>query len=90
MYNFLLGAAFTKSSAGWIFEGCVHACLRRGGTFKIRSLGTNHGVLQLGIKMGEKTSGNLRAMSELCGERKVVVAEAKCGGGGRGQWRGLF
>ena len=32
MYNFLFGTAFTKSSTGWIFEGRVHACLRRGGT----------------------------------------------------------
>ena len=44
MNNFLLGTAFTKSSAGWIFEGRVHACLRRGGTFKIRSLETSRAV----------------------------------------------
>ena len=30
MYNFLLGTAVTKSSAGWTFERRVHACLWRG------------------------------------------------------------
>ena len=45
MHNFLLGTAFTKSSAGWIFDGRVHACLRRGGIFKTRSLETSRDVL---------------------------------------------
>ena len=70
MYNFLLGTALTKSSAGWIFEGRVHACLRLGGTFKIRSLETSHDVLHFGIKMGEKTFGGLKSLGELCGDRK--------------------
>ena len=70
MYNFLLGTAFTKSSAGWIFEGRVHACLGRGDKFRIRRLGTSHDVLQLNIQMGEKTFGSLKALSELCRERK--------------------
>ena len=66
MYNFLLGTAFTKPSAGWIVEGRVHACLRRGGTFKIRSLETSRDVLYFGIKMGEKTFGSLKSLGELC------------------------
>ena len=70
MYDFLLGTAFTKSSAGWIFEGRVHACLRRGGTFKIRSLETSCDWLHLGIKTGDKTFGNLKALSELYRERR--------------------
>ena len=70
MYNFLLGTAFTKSSAGWIFEGRVHACLRRGGLFKIRSLETSCDWLHLDIETGEKTFGNLKALNELCRERR--------------------
>ncbi|KAF8542738.1 hypothetical protein BDD12DRAFT_333106 [Trichophaea hybrida] len=64
MYNFLLGNALTKSAAGWIFEGRVHACLRRGGGFDIRCLRTGD-VPHITLKISEITFGNLKALSEL-------------------------
>jgi len=71
-YNFLLGNALTKPAAGWIFEGRVHACFRRGGGFDIRCLRTGH-VSHITLKIGEITFGSIKALSELTRDEKGSI-----------------
>ena len=71
MYNFLLGTDVTRSSAGWIFEGRVHACLRRGGIFDIKCLEAGGGgPLRFGTKVNELTFSSLGALNKLTREKK--------------------
>ena len=62
MYEFLLGQAETKTSAGWIFEGRMHILFQRHGPFKATKLG---GSKTIAIDISHKPCKDFSNLSEL-------------------------
>jgi hypothetical protein len=62
MYQFLLGQAETKTSAGWVFEARMHLVFQRGGRFEATKLG---GSTPFAIEIGDKPHHHFSKVSEL-------------------------
>jgi len=62
MFEFLLGQAETKTSAGWIFEGRMHILFQRRGPFKATKLG---GSKTIAIDISHNPCKDFSKVSEL-------------------------
>lgn len=66
LYESLLALPTARPFAGWIFEGLVHARLRKGGQFSINLCGSNRTeTFSLADSQQVATFKNLGALSEL-------------------------
>jgi hypothetical protein len=53
LYNWMLGQPQTRTSAGWVFEGRVHAALKAGGRFGLHRLHGNTNLARISIESGD-------------------------------------
>jgi hypothetical protein len=80
LYNWMLGQPQTRTSAGWVFEGRVHAALKAGGQFPLQRLSGDVSLPSIRIDSGDTFTTLDNLASHLCATpRSPKVSDAVVG-----------